>query len=62
MDSAVPFPRPTPPPEPRRPQIPPAEQVMRDYVGYLAGWFDIGQLAAGRRLERSGVREPLLKD
>jgi hypothetical protein len=35
---------------------------MRAYVGYLAGLFDIGQLAAGRRLERSGVHEPLLHD
>lgn len=35
---------------------------MRAYVGYLAGWFDLGQLAAGRRLERNGVDAPLLTD
>ncbi|HKR87655.1 MAG TPA: hypothetical protein VJS38_05720 [Phenylobacterium sp.] len=43
-------------------QVPPVDQMMRAYVGYLAGWFDIAQLAAGRRLERSGVRRPLLSD
>jgi len=38
------------------------DQVMRTYIGFLAGWFDLAQLAAGRRLERSGVRKPLLND
>lgn len=32
------------------------------YVGYFAGWFDIGRLAASRRLDRAGVRAPLLND
>lgn len=58
-------------PAPADPALPPtlpppassaAEAVMRAYIGYLAGWFDLGQLAAGRRLERSGVKEPLLTD
>ena len=39
-----------------------ADAAMRTYVGYLAGWFDLGQLAAGRRLERGGVKKPLLTD
>ncbi len=39
-----------------------ADAAMAAYVGYLAGLFDIGQLAAGRRLSRAGVREPLLND
>lgn len=39
-----------------------ADAAMRAYVCYLAGWFDLGLLAAGRRLERSGVEAPLLTD
>jgi len=39
-----------------------ADEVMRAYVCYLAGLFELGQLAAGRRLERSGVDAPLLTD
>ena len=39
-----------------------ADAAVTAYVGYLAGWFDIGQIAAGRQLERAGVREPLLND
>jgi len=39
-----------------------ADAAARAYVGYLAAWFDIGQLVAGRQLERAGVREPLLND
>jgi len=39
-----------------------ADAAMRAYIGYLAGWFDLGLLAAGRRLERSGVEKPLLTD
>jgi hypothetical protein len=39
-----------------------ADSVMTAYVGYLAGWFEIGRLAAGRRLDRAGLRGPLLND
>jgi len=39
-----------------------ADAAMRAYVCYLAGWFELGRLAAGRRLERSGVDAPLLTD
>ena len=39
-----------------------ADAVMTAYVGFLAGCFDIGRLAAGRRLSRAGVRDPLLND
>lgn len=59
--------RTTPPPEPPRlgvdgTEAPIVDQMIRAYVGFLAGMFDIGQLAAGRRLQRSGAREPLLHD
>jgi hypothetical protein len=30
-------------------------------IGVFAGYFEIGRLAAARRLNRAGVREPLLK-
>lgn len=54
-----------PPPE-APPQAAPtearADAALFEYVGYLAGWFDIGQIAAGRRLRRAGVREALLND
>lgn len=40
----------------------PADAAMTAYVGFLAGWFEIGRLAAGRRLSRAGVHEPLLND
>ena len=40
----------------------PADAAMTAYVGYLAGWFDIGRLAASRRLNRAGLHEPLLND
>ncbi len=49
-------------PEPPRPPASAAEAAMTAYVGYLAGWFDIGRLAAGRRLTRAGVNTPLLND
>ena len=39
-----------------------ADAAMNAYVGYLAGWFEIGRLAAGRRLNRAGLQEPLLND
>jgi len=39
-----------------------ADEAMRAYLCYLAGWFELGQLAAGRRLERCGVDAPLLTD
>ncbi len=39
-----------------------ADAAMTAYVGLLAGWFDIGRLAASRRLNRAGVHEPLLND
>ena len=29
-----------------------ADTAMVEYVGYLASWFDIGQLAAGFRARR----------
>lgn len=45
-----------------RPPASPADAAMRAYVGLLAGWFDLGQLAAGRRLQRGGVEAPLLTD
>jgi hypothetical protein len=48
-------------------QQPPApactpDVVMTAYVGYLAGWFEIGRLAASRRLDRAGLSAPLLND
>jgi hypothetical protein len=49
-------------PQEARPASSAADAAMRAYVGYLAGWFDLGQLAAGRRLERNGVDAPLLTD
>ena len=67
MDPQSPSPAPKagrkPRPEPRRqPEADAADAVMSAYVGYLAGWFDIAQLAAGRRLVRGGVRSALLND
>jgi hypothetical protein len=59
--SAAPRPRELMAPEPPKPPSSAAEAAMTAYVGYLAGWFDIGRLAAGRRLSRGGVRDPLLK-
>jgi hypothetical protein len=35
---------------------------MTEYVGYMAGWFEIARLTAGRRLRRGGVRTSLLND
>lgn len=63
MDSAV-----LPPDLPRSPPAvegahgQPVDQMIRAYVSYLAGCFDIAQLVVGRRLKRSGVRKPLLSD
>ena len=60
-----------PPAQAPRPQAPDAapprahaaaDAAMTAYVGFLAGWFDLGRLAAGRRLSRAGVQEPLLND
>jgi hypothetical protein len=52
-----------PHPEPERPpQAARADAAMSAYVGYLAGWFEIGRLAAGRRLSRAGLDAPLLND
>jgi hypothetical protein len=65
MENASPAPQPTLPPQPNAPprsDASAADAAMTTYVGLLAGWFDIGQLAAGRRLERAGVRGPLLND
>lgn len=63
MDSAIlPSDLSPAPPVADQTQVQPVDQMMRTYVSYLAGWFDIAQLAAGRRLERSGVRKPLLGD
>jgi hypothetical protein len=54
MDSAVPSHDPSPPIAERPQSQPqPIDEMMRAYVSYLAGWFDIAQLAAGRELERS---------
>jgi hypothetical protein len=36
--------------------------AMREYVGYLAGWFGLGGFAAARRLKRAGLRTALLND
>jgi hypothetical protein len=55
----VPAERPTVEPQSTRAD---ADSVMTAYVGYLAGWFEIGRLAAGRRLDRAGLRSPLLND
>lgn len=41
---------------PRKPDAAAADAAMTEYVGYLAGWFDLAQLAAGRRLGRSRDR------
>ena len=59
--SPVSSPEPAPPSEAREPASA-AAAAMTEYVGYLAGWFDIGRLAAGRRLNRAGVRTSLLND
>jgi hypothetical protein len=65
MDRASPSPALKPqseePPAPHAPASL-ADAVVKECVGYFAGWFDIGQLAAGRRLKRAGVRTSLLND
>jgi hypothetical protein len=63
MDRASPSPAPkSQPTAPHAPNEPPADAAMKEYVGYLAGWFDLAQLAAARRLRRAGVRTSLLND
>lgn len=52
-----------PPPETKpRPAPSPSDAMMTAYVSYLAGCFEIAQLAAARRLARAGVHTPLLND
>jgi hypothetical protein len=68
MNQALPPFAPTPPDaheaDPPRPaaRYTTADDVMTAYVNLLAGCFQVGQLAAGRRLNRSGVHTNLLND
>lgn len=41
---------------------PAADAAMVEYVGYLASWFDIGQLAAGFRARREHDHPPHRRD
>jgi hypothetical protein len=66
MDIASPSteqPQSSPPPEATlRAAQSPSDAMMAAYIGYLAGYFEIGRLAAARRLARSGLHTPLLND
>jgi hypothetical protein len=64
MDRTSPSPAPKSQPAPHEPNEQPAaaDAAMKEYVGYLASWFDLAQLAAARRLRRAGMRTSLLND